>query len=139
MSEVNSRRFDHIDLRVTSLAEALPFFEKFLPALGFARISGEGDWRTFSLVEPDPTEFIWIVEAPEHRPNENRIALWADSREEVNRVAKIVADAGGRVLEGPELCVDYSPDYYAFFFEDPCGNRWEVCCRGAGDDPAGSA
>ena len=139
MSEVNSRRFDHIDLRVTSLAEALPFYENFLRALGFTRISGEGDWRTFSLAKPDPTEFVWIVEAPAHRPSDNRIALWADSREEVKRIAKIVADAGGRVLEGPELCVDYSPNYYAFFFEDPCGNRWEICCRGAGDGPAGFA
>ncbi|MBA3961921.1 MAG: VOC family protein [Chthoniobacterales bacterium] len=128
---MNSRRFDHVDLRVRSLVEALPFYEKFLPALGFNRISGEGHWRTFSLAEPDPTEFVWIVEALSHQPNETRIAMWADSRAEVDRVAKIVADAGGRVLEGPELCEDYGPSYYAFFFEDSCGNRWEVCCRKA--------
>lgn len=128
---MKSRRFDHLDLRVNSLAEALPFYEKFLPALGFTRVSGEGDWRTFSLGEPDPTEFVWLVEAPAHRPNENRVALWAESRAEVDRVAKIVAEAGGRVLEGPELCEDYTPSYYAFFFEDGCGNRWEICCRKA--------
>jgi hypothetical protein len=26
-------------------------------------------------------------------------------------------------LEGPELCKGYSPGYYAFFFEDPDGNK----------------
>jgi hypothetical protein len=28
-------RFDHVDLRVRSLAEARPFYERLLPALGF--------------------------------------------------------------------------------------------------------
>jgi catechol 2,3-dioxygenase-like lactoylglutathione lyase family enzyme len=125
------RRFDHIDLRVTSFAEALPFYEKFLPALGFSRQSSGEGWKTFSLAEPDPVEFIWLVEAPSHRPNETRIALWADSREEVDRMARVVEQAGGLTLEGPELCEDYSPNYYAFFFQDPCGNRWEICCRKA--------
>ncbi len=128
---MNSRRFDHIDLRVRSLEKALPFYEKFLPALGFSRLSSGDGWRTFSLAEPDPTEFIWLVEAPSHQPNETRIAMWADSREEVDRVARIVDQAGGRVLEGPELCADYSANYYACFFQDPCGNRWEICCRRA--------
>jgi hypothetical protein len=31
------RRYDHIDLRVRSLAEARPFYETLLPALGFTR------------------------------------------------------------------------------------------------------
>src|SRR5947207_13905668 len=34
-----------------------------------------------------------------------------------------------RRLKGPEVCVDYSPGYYAFFFEDPDGNKLEICCR----------
>jgi catechol 2,3-dioxygenase-like lactoylglutathione lyase family enzyme len=40
-----------------------------------------------------------------------------------------VRQAGGKNLEGPEICVDYSPGYYAFFFEDPDGNKLEICCR----------
>ena len=40
-----------------------------------------------------------------------------------------VGEAGGRNLEGPELCPGYSPGYYAFFFEDPEGNKLEICCR----------
>ena len=128
---MNSRRFDHIDLRVSSLKEALPFYEVLLPALGFSRTRGRGGRRTFSLAAPDPTEFIWLVEERLHKPSKTRIAFWADGRKEVDRVAEIVAEAGGRVLEGPELCKDYGPNYYAFFFQDPCGNRWEICCRGA--------
>jgi catechol 2,3-dioxygenase-like lactoylglutathione lyase family enzyme len=47
----------------------------------------------------------------------------------VDRAAKLVREAGGKTLEGPEICVDYSPGYYAFFFEDPDGNKLEICCR----------
>ena len=86
---MNSRGFDHIDLRVRSLEEAVPFYEKFLPALGFSRLSRGDGWRTFSLAQPDPTEFIWLVEAPSHQPNETRIAMWVDSRAEVDRVAEL--------------------------------------------------
>jgi hypothetical protein len=32
-----TRRYDHIDLRVPRLAEAAPFYEALLPALGFTR------------------------------------------------------------------------------------------------------
>jgi len=39
------------------------------------------------------------------------------------------AKTSGKALEGPEVCVDYSPGYYAFFFEDPDGNKLEICCR----------
>ena len=34
-----------------------------------------------------------------------------------------------KILKGPEICKDYSPGYYAFFFEDPDGNKLEICCR----------
>ena len=44
-------------------------------------------------------------------------------------VAEVLREAGGKALEGPEICVDYSPGYYAFFFEDPDGNKLEICCR----------
>ena len=59
----------------------------------------------------------------------NRIAFWAESRAAVDKVAEVVRKAGGKNMEGPELCVEYSPGYYAVFFEDPDGNKLEVCCR----------
>jgi hypothetical protein len=47
----------------------------------------------------------------------------------VDRLAKLVRKAGGKALEGTEICVGYSRGYYAFFFEDPEGNKPEICCR----------
>ena len=40
--------FGHIDLRVPSFAEYLPFYEKLLPALGFTRTFHSTEWRVFA-------------------------------------------------------------------------------------------
>jgi len=77
------------------------------------------------------SEFFGFTEDANHRPNETRIAFWAETREQVNRVAKIVREAGGQNLEGPQIWPDHSPGYYALFFEDPDGNKLEICCRGS--------
>jgi len=120
------RRFDHIDLRVPRLADVDAFYEALLPALGFSqRVEIEG-WLEFEAVGEGATEFFGVTESSTHIPNENRIAFWAESRAEVDRIAKVAAQVGARNIEGP---MDYEPGYYAVFFEDPCGNRLELCHR----------
>jgi catechol 2,3-dioxygenase-like lactoylglutathione lyase family enzyme len=135
---MSTRLFDHIDLRVKDMELAARFYAKFLPQLGFVRekhepappgSSGE-DFHTFYSAGRDkPSEFFGFTEDKSHRPNGTRIAFWADTREKVDEIAKLVREAGGQNLEGPEICADYSPGYYAFFFEDPDGNKLEICCR----------
>ena len=44
----------------------------------------------------------------------------------MDRLAELAAQIGARNIEGP---LDYEAGYYAVFFEDPCGNRLEVCHR----------
>jgi catechol 2,3-dioxygenase-like lactoylglutathione lyase family enzyme len=123
------RCFDHIDLRVTDVETAKKFYGKFLPQLGFVH-EKPGRYHTFySGGGSKPSEFFGFTRDKNHKPNDTRIAFWADTREEVDRIAKLVRDAGGKNLEGPEICKDYSPGYYAFFFEDPDGNKLEICCR----------
>lgn len=129
---MGARLFDHIDLRVRNVAQARSFYDAFLPAAGFSEIRAGETWAGYSAddVQEKPP-FIEINEAPGHQPNENRIALWADTEAGVDRLAAVVRAAGARVIEGPEYCHDYTPGYYAVFFEDADGNRWEVCCRTA--------
>ena len=122
------RLFDHIDLRVSSLREVASFYEALLSALGFSRRVNVEGWLEFEAVHSPVTEFFGITESPAHIPNENRIAFWAESQVEVDRIGKVAAASGARNIEGPML---YHSCYYAVFFEDPCGNRLEVCHRWA--------
>jgi len=128
--KVKTRCFDHIDLRVKDIAAARKFYGKFLPQLGFVKEKPGRYYHTFYSAGGDkPSEFFGFTRDKNHKPNRTRIAFWADTREEVDKLARLVRKAGGKALEGPELCSGYSPGYYAFFFEDPDGNKLEICCR----------
>jgi catechol 2,3-dioxygenase-like lactoylglutathione lyase family enzyme len=126
---MKQRFFDHIDLRVTDIGAAIEFYARLLPALGFTVHSGGGDWQIWQAPGRGPVEFFGFTQSLTHQPNENRIAFWADDREEVDKLAEIVREAGGQNIEGPMLCREYAPGYYAVFFEDPSGNLLEICSR----------
>ncbi len=125
------RRFDHVDLRVRSLAEVRSFYETILPALGFTqRVELEGWLQYEAPGSGGASEFFGITESPGHRANECRIAFWQESRAEVDRLAEIVSRADARNVEGPGF--HEGPGYYAVFFEDPSGNCLEICHRTEG-------
>ena len=120
------------------MERAAQFYRSFLPQLGFVCEKYEKspspevgeDFCTFYSAGGDTaSEFFGITLDKNHRPNASRIAFWADTRDEVDRIAKLVREAGGKNLEGPEVCPEYSAGYYAFFFEDPDGNKLEICSR----------
>ena len=120
------RRYDHIDLRVPRLTDVSIFYRQLLPALGFTREVPVDGWLQFETSDGDITEFFGITESPGHVANENRIAFWAESAGEVDRLGEAAKASGARNIEGP---MPYEPGYYAVFFEDPCGNRLEICHR----------
>ncbi|RBP46273.1 putative lactoylglutathione lyase [Roseimicrobium gellanilyticum] len=122
------RRFDHIDLRVRNLEEVRAFYDTFLPALGFAHDAQIEGWIQYDAIGEDGTlrDFFGVTESPGHVANENRIAFWADTDAEVDRLAAVAVSVGARNVEGPGFEV---PGYYAVFFEDASGNRFEICHR----------
>jgi catechol 2,3-dioxygenase-like lactoylglutathione lyase family enzyme len=121
------RCFDHIDLRVRSLAEARRFYEVLLPALGFTRDAKIEGWLQFEAAGTDGApEFFGVTESPRHVANECRVAFLADGIHEVDRLAAIAVQAGARNVEGPAY---EDAHYYAVFFDDPSGNRLEICYR----------
>jgi predicted enzyme related to lactoylglutathione lyase len=121
------RHYDHMDIRVSDLTKVSAFYQSVLPELGFTRQDQVEGWLQFSATGVNEVaEFLGITEAPNHVPNECRIAFWAETPAEVDRLASVLEEAGARNLEGPAY---ESPDYYAVFFEDPSGNRFEICHR----------
>jgi catechol 2,3-dioxygenase-like lactoylglutathione lyase family enzyme len=121
------RLFSHVDLRVRDGAVALKFYDTFLAEFGFVRVTEppftdeEPTWRRERWQAND--EFFGFIIDPEFVPNQNRIAFHATSREQVDRITHALKEAGARDIDGP---ADYR-GYYATFFEDPDGNKLEVC------------
>lgn len=127
---MKARILDHIDLRVRDLKRAREFYGKLLPQLGFTCDRSDAECGTFYAVGGDKaSEFFAFNEDRQHVPNETRIAFWGDTREEVDRIARILPEIGAKNIEGPAVEPQYSPGYYACFFEDPDGNKLEICCR----------
>jgi catechol 2,3-dioxygenase-like lactoylglutathione lyase family enzyme len=124
------RVFDHIDLRVPDLAHARRFYETLLPALGLTRKTEIPGWLQYEAECQDggPAAFFGVTESAGHVPNESRIAFWVESPSDLDRLTDIAARAGARNVEGPGW---EDETYYAAFFDDPCGNRLELCYRTA--------
>jgi predicted enzyme related to lactoylglutathione lyase len=121
--------FSHIDLIVSSFDFVLPFYEKILPALGFTQQFHSAKWKVFAAEGklPDVAYFA-ITEDPAHKPNGNLIGFWGKDQEAVNLFARLVMESGGKILDGPRL-FPISKSYYAVYFEDPCGNKFEFLHR----------
>ncbi len=135
---MRTRLFDHIDLRVKNMESAAKFYAAFLPQLGFVHqkhevpppgSAGETFHTFYSAGNDKPSEFFGLTEDKSQQPNGTRIAFWADTHNKVDKIAELVRKAGGKNPEGPGIEPEYSPEYYAFFFEDPDGNKLEICCR----------
>ena len=122
-----SRRFDHIDLRVPDLGTVNEFYRSLLPALGFEEEMPIAGWLQYCARGEGATEFFGVTESPLHASNENRIAFRASDTSQVDRIARLLHQIGAKNIEGPAC--EGSPNYYAVFFEDPAGNRLEVCYR----------
>ena len=121
------RLLSHIDLRVRDGGRALKFYDALLAEFGFYRVveppfgEEEPTWRRAQWTAND--EFFGFVIEPDFTPNETRIAFHATNSEQVDRVTTLLHAIGAREIDGPS---DYD-GYYATFFEDPDGNRLEVC------------
>jgi predicted lactoylglutathione lyase len=122
--------YDHIDLRVSDLAKTRPLYDALLPAMGFSEIVADSESICYYRPRSDRSDpFLGLDLHPQHRPNGTRIALRAADRLDVDRLGEIARLAGALAFEPPHVCEEYTPFYYATFFEDADGNKLEICFR----------
>jgi len=126
--------FDHVDLRVSDFAKVRKLYDALLPAMGFTRIVEDAETICYYVPQGERAAPFFALDLdPTHRANANRIALRAADRAEVDRLAELARDAGAAAFEPPHVCEEYTPIYYATFFEDADGNKLEICFRKAPD------
>ena len=119
---------DHLDVRVVNRARARDFYEPFCAALGLTVVYAGENWTCFETHDASDV-FLAIDEDPSFVPSRTRVAFRADSRADVDRIAAAAQAAGAREYEAPHACPEYTEGYYAAFFCDPDGNRYEICYR----------
>ena len=130
---MSANPFNHIDLRVSNLDTAFPFYQKVMPALGLTYTGHHKEptgieWEVFSFKERAgrPGQFFAITEDKGHVSNKNCIAFFVESRDSIDKIADAVRKSGAQNIEGPCECPEYNKTYYSVFFEDPSGNRLEA-------------
>jgi catechol 2,3-dioxygenase-like lactoylglutathione lyase family enzyme len=117
----------HVYLTVADFDRALPFYRRLL-ALFDMRCLVDTDDLYYCVgartgvgirraLRPDPFD--------QYRAGLHHLCFRARSREDVDAVAKAVAEYGGTIVHPPQED-GWAPGYYSVLFEDPCGTRLEV-------------
>jgi catechol 2,3-dioxygenase-like lactoylglutathione lyase family enzyme len=122
---------DHVYLTVSDFASSCRFYDRLMRALGFkkgtAAIRGEPHCHYYNRsfqVSIRPAHHP-AVKHDSYAPGLHHLSLRVADRAGVDQVARKLRALRIKV-EGPRLWPEYSPDYYAVFFNDPDGIRLEV-------------
>jgi catechol 2,3-dioxygenase-like lactoylglutathione lyase family enzyme len=129
--EVEVIGIDHIYLAVSDMARAREFYDRLMPILGFKPNSfeNEGDLhvqyynRHFGIVLRPARQPV--SKHDPLAPGLHHLCLRVHDRVAVGECAHRVGQAGIE-CSAPQLYPEYAPDYYAIFFSDPDGIRWEI-------------
>lgn len=127
---------DHIYLAVSDFTRSEAFYDRVMRALGFYKsdfvIAGEEHAHYFNRslqisIRPARSS------APHdsYAPGLHHLCLQVATNAVVDEVSRTLSDLGVSTSE-PRLYPEYAPDYYATFFSDPDGIRFEVVARRSG-------
>jgi catechol 2,3-dioxygenase-like lactoylglutathione lyase family enzyme len=132
---------DHIQITVKDMSIAVPFYEKLLPLLGFnpehkgSAVIAEHE---FQAVEWKHARLCFAITSPRtafkndtvnrRKPGAlHHLAFKASSCAEVDRLYGELLSAGATIVSPPHEYPEYTPPgYYAFFFKDPDGIKYEI-------------
>jgi len=134
---------DHIQITVKDMTAAVPFYDKLLPLLGFDlrnKASAVIEEHEFHVVEYTHPRLIFAITSPRsvfadetinrRKPGAlHHLAFKAESRAEVDRLHRELTGIGATIVSPPREYPEYTPPgYYALFFKDLEGIKYEIVC-----------
>jgi catechol 2,3-dioxygenase-like lactoylglutathione lyase family enzyme len=134
---------DHIQITVRNMRVAIPFYDKLMPLLGFdpkRRTSAVIDEHEFHVVEYTHPLLSFAITSPRgafkdetinrRKPGAlHHLAFKAESRAEVERLYGELKEIGATIVSAPREYPEYTPPgYYALYFKDLEGIKYEVVC-----------
>jgi catechol 2,3-dioxygenase-like lactoylglutathione lyase family enzyme len=132
---------DHIEITVRDMSVAVPFYDKLLPLLGFdpgKKSSARIEQHEKHVVSYEHPRLGFAITSPRRafmRETINRrkpgalhhLAFRAASRSDVDRLHVKVKEIGAIIVSEPRKYPEYTPaGYYAFYFKDPEGIKYEI-------------
>ena len=121
----------HLDLTVSDLARSKPFYGLVLGFLGHRCVKDTDEVVVWDLTLPDGVCGIAIRPAERQRAHDrytvglHHFAWNADSRQDVDRLHRLLKQNGVTILDAPAEYPQYGAGYYAVFFADPDGLKLE--------------
>lgn len=122
---------DHIYLAVSDFKRSEKFYDALMEPLGFkkgtAAIAGDPHCHYYNrelAISIRPAHAGTPAHNP-YAPGLHHLCLRVASNAAVDEAARVL-DKLGIATDGPRLCPEYAPDYYAVFFNDPDGIRLEI-------------
>jgi len=134
---------DHIQITVKDIKTAEAFYDKFLPLVGFDiknKVSAVMEDHDLQVIEYTHPLLAFAISSPRtafkndtvHRRKPgalHHLAFKANSRAEVDSIYSSLMEIGAIIVTPPKLYPEYSPNYYAVFFKDLDGIKYEVVCN----------
>jgi catechol 2,3-dioxygenase-like lactoylglutathione lyase family enzyme len=125
---------------VKDLAVAEAFYDQLMPILGFdlrRKSKGRVDAHEFDVIEYAHPLLIFAINSPReafkndiiHRRKPgalHHLAFKAQSRTEVDEVYSKIKETTANIIEPPQLFPQHGAHYYALFFKDTEGIKYEV-------------
>lgn len=132
--DVKAGGIHHVFITVNDVARSRPFYTALMPRLGYPGVWDYGsDGMSIGFLGNGGS--FWIKQAdPRHagatfskdRVGLCEIAFRAESRAQVDALARDVPGWGGTILDAPCEYPEYVHGYYAVFFADPDGIKLEL-------------
>lgn len=124
---------DHIYLTVSDFSHSQGFYDRVMRLLGFKkgdkRIGGDPHLHYFNQVVQISIRPARSRTAHDpYAPGLHHLCLQAPNRQTVDALEEALRGAGVDVVPAAEYPA-YNDDYYAIFFSDPDGLRFEVVAR----------
>jgi catechol 2,3-dioxygenase-like lactoylglutathione lyase family enzyme len=130
---------DHIQITVKDMDVAVPFYDRMLALLGFdvaRKVSATIEKHDFQVVEYTHPLLTFAINSPRkafvseainrRKPGAlHHLAFKAESRAEVDRLHLELKAIGAHIVGGPKLWPEHGRDYYAVFFKDLEGVKYE--------------
>jgi len=121
----------HLDLTVQDLGRSAPFYEAVLTFLGYRRVRDDATGIDWDLELAQGLCSIGIKPARTERAHDryssglHHFAWNAESRADVDRLYAALLGIGATILDPPAEYPHYGAGYYAVFFADPDGLKFE--------------